>query len=894
VGAHVTAYRLLLRLFPRSFRDRFGNAMADVFADRLCAARARSGRAVVGLWIHTISDLFRHGLAERRLERTRTHKGSAPMLPSLVQDVSYALHGFRRRPGFTIVALLTLTLGIGANVSVFSAIRAVLMNELPYANPDELVAIHETSTRDARLTAPNGRQFQLIEEAGVFASVAAEGYSSATLTGAGDPAAVSVTPVTPRFFDLAGVRPIAGRVLRPEDFVGNSRNVVISEGLWRRQFGGDPDISGRTALLDLVPNTIVGVMPDNFDLGGSVWKPWADGAWVKSAHQLVVIGRLRPGVTEQQAQAQIGTLMAQGSPDIQGNQGSQANQPGVVDGTVGARVERISERRVADVRPGLYTLQTIAAFVLLIACANLANLFLSQATARQQEMVMRTALGASRRRLVRQWLTEAMVLASIGSICGVALAYLSLPALATLGSWALPRAKDLAVSGPELAAGVGLGFLTAVIFGVVPALIASRADLQAWLRGSASQTTAGRSTRMLRMGLLATEVSVAVVVLTGTGLLIRSFAHVVALPLGFEAHGVLTGQISLPAVQYKDPEQGRIFARRLVDRIAERPEVRTVSISNSLPFSSERSGLFALAGPDGAPGRPQGVAYRVVSTSYFDTFQTPVVRGRAFSSSDVAGGAVAVVNEEFERRVSPTASAIGRRVVQMNRGSSTGTAFTIVGVVGDVRHMMFLRPPSPAVYFPLEQATLTSAGEWYVAARAKDPAADLTAGLRESVHALDPNLPLLRIESLDVKLGRDLSQRRFYLVLLSIFGGVAFVLAGIGVYGVMAHMAGLRVRELGIRLALGATPTQLKGLVMRQGLAPLGVGAAGGLVVAWWTTGALSAKSLLVTQLYQVRARDPWSLATAVAGLLTVGALACWIPARRVTRIDPATILKSD
>jgi putative ABC transport system permease protein len=802
----------------------------------------------------------------------------------ILQDVGFAVRSVRSRPAFLATAVLTLALGVGANVAIFSAVRAVLLDDLPYPEPDQLVhvSLRTTELPEGGLV-PSVRMFEYIEASATeFSALGVAVPEEPTLTGSGDAEQIDARAISRGFGAVSGLAPLAGRLLQPQDFADGADAVLISRRFSLARFGGDDAAVGRQIRLQGVAKTIVGVVPDEFDAGGprtdspALWLPlvWKDGQGSIGSQ---MVARLAPGLDAPTAESRVSRLAA-----------SLSEVEGGSTHITGLRLMPLAERDRAGIRAGLLLLQGISGFLLLIACANLVNLFLANATIRGREFGVRAALGAGRWRLVRQWLTEAVVIALAGGALGVALAYLSVPVLVASASWTLPRAGAIGIRGPELAAGLGLALLAALAAAAIPALIASRADVVATLRGG-MQVTRGRMTRALRNGLVAAEVLLAVILVTGAGLLINSFARVASLPMGFDSRGLVVAEIPLT---YREPERRLAFARALHEDLRARFGDGHVAIG-SMPYSSAElapaplvqasTAGEAASAPAGTAQRARSIPFRTVSHDYFETLGIRLVRGRPFLPTDTATSPrVIIVNEQFVRDFGHGQGLVGEGV------RSGRVELEVVGIAGDTRSGRVSQPPAAAVYFPLEQRRFPIT----VAVRAPDAA--VLPALREAVRRLDPNVPVARAEAIEARMRRAEAQRRFYVLMLSLFGALGAALAAGGVYGVMTHVTGQRTRELGIRAALGARPAQIQGLVVRQGLRPVVIGVVGGVLGAFWLTGLLKTVPLFTAQLYEITPHDPLTFALASAALFTVGAIACWLPARRGARVDPVTVLRAE
>jgi predicted permease len=871
-------YRLLLRIFPRGFRARFGGDMADVFADRRRAARRQGLPALTAFWIRATADSIAHGLAERRHHRPAT--GDALML-TLIQDVRFALRLMRRRPAFATATVLTLALGVGANVAIFSAVRIVLLSDLPYPDADRLVSVSlKTSIAPSGGMALSVAAFErLHQQTSVFEAIAAtQSGRVVTLTGAGDPERIAVRLISPGFSRVAAMSPIEGRLFGPGDYVPGTNVLLISDRLWRSRFGGDQTIGRRVHLRD-ADWTIVGIVPDGFDIGATgdvltdAWMPlvWSERDRDPSSGNfgLGVVARLAPGIDVSEANLRLDASV-------------EAMPPGGSVSVRGVQLEPLAERYAGPLRPALLLLQGICALLLIIACANLTNLFLAHGSSRGREFGVRLAIGAGGRRLLRQIACEASVMAVFGAGAGLVLAYLVLPALVLMAPWSLAhRADEIAVRGPELAFALALSVMAALAAALVPATIASRTDPLASLRGT-THATPGRIQGLLREALVAAQVVFAIVLLTGAGLLIRSFAALVSEPLGFDPGGLIVTEVPLPGSY--DPSRNQAAVRQLHDELRARFGRDVVAIGNSLPYGGSMMGPATPLLPSGTYGDFRSVPYRSVTADYFQVFGILLLRGRGFLPSDTRGSPlVVVVNEQFVQEFGGGRDLLGSA---MRLGPRD---VTVVGIAGNTRNSD-LTGTRAAVYWSIEQRPIS---DLTVAVRAESVAAAV-AGIRDVVRTIDPNLPLVRPQSMDQRIASTRVSRRFYLWMLSLLGVLGGTLTALGVYGVVTHATTQRTREIGIRSALGAGVAQVRRLVLSQGLRPVVVGVAGGLLGAWWITNVLQTNRVFAAQLYRIPPNDPHAFAAAALLLLIVATVACWIPALRASRIDPARTLRTD
>jgi putative ABC transport system permease protein len=885
-------YRALLRAFPRPFRARFGADMSEAFADRRRAAGAVGIGAVAGLWARTLIDVTTHGWSERRAERSRSGRslttGSRRMFTSVLHDVRQAVRGFRSRPGLAGVALLTLALGIGANTAIFSVVHAVLIRDLPYPEGERLVHIYATHRRyNFEYGSMNPFDYTYIERrAASIAHIAVINICQTSLTGAGDPERLTCSPSTASMFDVIGVRPARGRPFTEAEAESNARVVVISDRLWRTRFGSRPDMVGQSIELDDRPWTVVGIMPPRaYPFHVDIWRPYAltpelranMGTWFMG-----VFARLKPGVTVEGAHEEIEGLGRQLEAEHPARRAER-----------GFRVAGLQADLASRSADGLRLLQGVALFVLLIACVNVANLLLAQVTARRREFGVRSAMGGSRARLIRQSLTESVVLAAAGASAGVVIALWGTSALVAMAPpYLLPEPESIGVSWPVLAVTAGASVLTGLVFGAVPAWLSSKPAL-AGVMGSGAREAAGGLTfsrrQWLRSTLVAVEVALAIVLVAGAGLLVKSFATLLDQAPGFDPRGVLTAQVSLPAARYGTPELKGRFWSDLVERLGALPGVQHAGGTTALPFSTwEWQTDFAIEGREDVPN--DGAGIRTVTPDYFRALGMPLLAGRAFDATDVATSEpVAIVSDAFAAQHMGGLNPVGHRLrlPSSHFGFGPQPRFDwarIVGVVPATRHRGLDEEPRPEIYRVLAQDPHTA--QFQVALRTTGDPEAIAPALRAAVHALDAKLPVQGVKPLADLIADRLASRRFYMTLLTLFATLAAALAATGIFGVMAYVVSQGRREIGIRLALGARPGQVRSRVLVQGLTVVAAGAVAGLI------GARLLSPLLSDELFRVTPTDPSTYAAAAALLLTVATLSCWIPARRTTRVDPAVVLR--
>ena len=807
-------------------------------------------------------------------------------MDALLKELRYSLRRLRKAPTFTAIVVLTLALGIGANTAIFSVVNGVLLKPLPYKDPERLVTIqHSYSTEklDAPVSSLGFRDYR--DRASDFSHVAVESNWNATLTGLGDAQRLRAQRVSGDYFATMGVPAALGRVLLPEeDEPGRTRVVVLSDGAWKRLFGGMRNAVGQQLHLNGEAYDVVGVMPPSFtDFWGrdtELWTPLAVRPGPLTADEyLFLTARLKPGITVELAQRDMREF---------GERLRQDN-PGNYPPDWSLKVTSLDEIGTATIRPALLILLGAVGFVLLIACANVANLLLARAAARVKEVAIRTALGARRWDLARQLLTESIVLAMTGGLLGLGLAWWSVRALVAFNPGNVPRIESLGVDGKVILFTLVVSLLTGLLFGLVPALQTSRTDLQTTLRDGSRGDSSGGGQRVRRV-LVVGEVALALTLLTGAGLLIKSVARLQAVDPGFNPHEGLTFNVALPRTKYPTDTSWRAVFAELLPRIAAVPGVKSVGATNAMPFSDGWStGIFNVEGyvQLSSDKRPWGDT-RVVSTDYFRTLQVPLIRGRVFGPQDIATAPpVAIVDDEFVRRFyAKGTDAIGKRI-WLNQPTADGSTryITIVGVVGHTKHEALDGDTRVQLYFPLAQ---TGDPSLDVAVRtAGDPLRMITS-IRAAITSVDRDLPMSRIGLLDDMLERSMGQRRLSMLLLGTFAGLALLLASLGIYGVMSYSVAQRSRELGVRMALGAARGRVLGLVMRQGMSLVLTGVVLGLV------GAFALTRLIASQLYAVQPTDPLTLTVVALLLSAIALLASFVPALRATRVDPVVALREE
>ena len=865
-------YRRLLQLYPRDFRDEFGAEMTRLYRDRRRDERGWK------LWGSLLVDLLRTAPSQH--------------LAMLRQDLSYAWRALQRTPVVTATTILTLALGVGASTAVFSVVHAVLLRPLPYPESDRLVELFESNITGGvpsmRVSALN--YLSWAERSTSFEMIAAFRSTGRTLTGQGDPELLSGSLVTASLFRVMRVTPVVGRPLQPEDEQRASPPVVVlSEPFWRSRFGGDRHIVGRSITLDGERHQVVGVMPATFrDVGraqatgtavAQIFVPMTiePSLETRGNHTLRVVGRLRPGVALERARTEMGAVSAaleQEFPETNANWG--------------VRIETLSDTTIEPhVRRSLLLVLGAVSMVFLIACANIANLMLARGSQRYPELAVRTALGAGRSRLVRQLLTESSCLAAMSGAGGVLIAAVTHPFLRTLLPPSLPRVDDLRFDGSVVAFGLLISSASGIIFGIVPALRATRLDLSLPVRLVGRATT--DSTRAaLRQVLSAAEIAVATMLLVGAGLLLQGFVRLQRVPLGFEPDGVLTARVSLPRSAYPDAESTGQFYRRLVTATLAAGPPHSIAVATSAPFAPGVRAAFRRPNRNQASAASaEDAAEHIVDGEYFRVLGIPLVAGRWFDERDTVGGpGAAIVSERLARTIWPE-NPIGQILER------PGRSFEIVGVVGDVRGSDteglrgggLEREPRAAVYFPaaqLPQATMT------LLIRPAGEPAEVIGTVRQAMRKLDPTLPLQQVRPLSDWLMESLAPTRVTTRLATIFALSALLLASVGIYGVLAYAVGSRTKEIGVRMAIGATRGRVMRLVLREGMTSACIGIAVGL------SAAFLAARVLAPLLFEVHAHDPVTFATVGGAVTLVAFLAAAIPAVHAVGIDPAIAMRTE
>jgi putative ABC transport system permease protein len=815
-----------------------------------------------------------------------------------VQDLGLGLRLLVREPAFATVAMLTLALGIGSNTAMFGVINAVLLKPFPYRDADGILFVGQTYGEDQGIGSIPPGNFRDWQQNQAFATFARARGTDMSLAGTGEPTQVRAGLVSADVFPLLGIDPIAGRVFGPDDDrEGADRVAVLGYGLWQSRFGGDPRVLGRTVRLDDQSYTIVGVMPRGFQLwAADLWVPIGldfDGEFKESRvvnNGLFGLGRLRPGATLEQAKAEMAVIAARLAQDHpESNQG------------VGVGIVRLKDSVTSGIRPALLTLLAAVGFVLLIACANVANLLLARAAGREKELAIRTVLGAGRVRLVRQMLLEGLPLAALGGAAGVGLAQLALRGLlAVIPPDAIPAEAEIRLDARVLAFTLAACLLTTVLFGLLPALQASRAEVGEGLREGARGSSGGRGLR-LRSALIVGEVALSLALLVGAGLLIKSFWQLRSVDPGFRSHDVLKMEINLPPRKYGEIAQSQAFFEQALERIGGLTGVLHAGIG-PLPFGGNTNGMpLVMEGEtyQSVQDLPN-VQLGLVMGDYFETLGIRVREGRSLGPEDREGApSVVVVNKSLVRRFFSDGQALGRRVKLglpdnlirpglLPPGLESFPWFTVVGVVDDVKQDSLGEEVYPLAYIPYVQSPRTPAlrNSSAILLQASGDPLSLAAPVREQIWSLDRDQAIVRLGRLDNLVVESLRQPRFGTLLLSLFAGLALVLAAVGIYGLVSYAVSQRTRELGIRMALGARTGDVLALILRQGMTLVGAGLLGGLAIA------LGLSRFLKSLLFQVETADPLTFAVVSLMLVLVALFACYVPARRAVRADPLVALR--
>jgi putative ABC transport system permease protein len=896
---------LALVLYPRAFRARHADDMRATFEALYGSARRRGRLAALVLVVRELAGVVRAAIATRRRRVHHSHPFRSPdeshqpsgagrrAMGAMWQDIRYAWRMLRRQPGFAAVAVITLALGVGANTAVFTVVNGVLLRALPYDDPDRLVVLLNgpaSVTRGAGASARMGPWFSPLNyldvatESGVFSAHAAFNQVTVNVTGHGDPQRVDGAEVTWPFFSVLGVVPPVGRAFLESDATGAAQVIVLSDGLWRREFGKRADVVGSTVEMDGKAYTVIGVAPPDLALPrrAEFWRPLVftpDNLSPRSrgAQWVSAVARMKPGVSLGQANsamAIVATRLAEQFPRT--NNGRR----------MGATL--LHEQMVRDIRPALLVLLGAVMLVLLIACANVANLLLARAHGRTREVAVRAALGAGRTRLIQQFLAESLLLGMLGGAAGLLVAFWCTRALIALGPASIPRLSDVGIDWRVLGFTMATAVATSVLFGLAPAVSSTGGGVARFAIGTGRGAIGSSGTRT-RRALVACEMALAVVLLVGAGLLIRSYTRIVDVHPGFSADRVLTFHLALPDAKYTTADAVSQVTSAFVERLSRQPGVENAAAIMGLPLDADFSisSSFLRAGEADSADSPSA-GMRIVTPGYFGTMQIPLRSGRLFDAHDDATAQeVVIINEQAARRYWPGKNPLGEQLhlgVRLVRGVRSGQK-TIVGVVGDVKYGGLDTAAPVEVYLPHAQHPV---GDVTIAVRTAGEPLAFVPTARAELARLDRELPLADIHPMTEVVSRSIAERRFVMLLLGAFASVALTLAAIGIYGLLAYVVTQRTAEIGVRLAMGAAPGDVVRLFVREGAALTIAGLIAGLL------GAVAAARVLTTLLFGVTATDPTTFAAVAAVLLLIALVASYVPARRAARVDPMTALRTD
>jgi putative ABC transport system permease protein len=813
------------------------------------------------------------------------------MMESLLKDIRYGIRSLLKRRGFAAIAVITLALGIGANTAIFSVVNAVLLRPLPFHNAGELVTLWERNPKQGYEQNPPaaGNYVDWREQNRVFAQMAIYAPSRRFNLSLGDqPEQINGAVVSTSLFELLGVHPVQGRTFSfEEEQPGNDQVALISHNLWQRHFAGDPNSVGRTITLDSKTYTIVGVMPEGFQFpGGSgtvlrIFTPAAAELWVplaldadtlsqRSSHSLNVIGRLKPGITVAQATAEMDAIQ----------QRLEQQYPTFYVGSH-VKVVPLAEQIVGTARQPLLILWGAVAFVLLISCANVANLLLSRSSTRKKEFALRAALGAGRLRIIRQLLTESLLLSIAGGIAGTLLAAWGVQVLSTIVPPDFPRRGEIEIDGWVLGFTLLISVLTGIIFGLAPAIQSTKLDLVDALKAGGRNSAGSSHRHSLRSLLVMSEMALALILLIGAALMIQSFLRLRQVGAGFTPDSILTMQVSLPSYSYPRDRRPAVF-QQVLDRAQSVPGVQVAAAAKHLPLSGDNMNFaFDIEGRPFPPGRSPGADCRFVTPGYFKALRIPLIKGRVFADSDgPQAPPVLLINKAMADRFFPNEDPIGKRL-QLGINNFAGQ---IVGIVGNVKHVGLDAEVNDEVYLPYSQAPFSI--DMTLLVRTSGDPMSFAGAMRNELATVDKQMSIGKVRTMDTIIANSVAQPRFRTLLLALFGISALLLASVGIYGVMSYAVTQRTQEIGIRMALGAQVSDVRKLVMRNGLTLALIGIAIGLAGAYGLT------RLIASLLFGISATDAWTFVGVSAVLMAVALIACYIPARRATKVDPLVALR--
>lgn len=810
-------------------------------------------------------------------------------MDSIFKDIRYGVRGLLKHPGFTAIVVITLALGIGASTAIFSVVDSVLLRRLPYRNAERIVAIQELNPAGKRIQSTSGNFLDWRAQNTVFEHLAAVRTSPVNLALADQAERVELAQVNANFFDVFGLTPQYGRLFIPQDEqAGHQPVAVVSFSLWQRRFGSDPALVGKPVTLDGNNYTVVGIAPPDFQYPDKteVWLPPLQRVPELFPDQdlqgrrmgyLAVVALLKPGVSLPQAASEMETITARLRQQYPDTNNRRFN-----------RVVSLHEHLIGDTNKLLWLLLGAVTFVLLIGCANVANLLLANGASRQKEIAIRSALGASRLRVMRQLFTESTILALTGGAVGLLIAYWGLQAITKLLPRDFPRLDEIHMDLRVLAFTFAASVLTGILFGLAPALQISRPDLQDSMRESGRGLAGSLRKSRFRQALIVGEVALSVVLLAGAGLLFRSFMHLQSVNTGFSSQQVLTATLTPAGTQYDDLDDFVKFYNQVIEKVSAVPGVQDVGLINTLPLDKGPTASFRVEGrPVTTPDKWPSVNYRVVTPNYFRAMSVPMLQGRTYNERDSENAPrVMIVNQELAQEVFPGENPVGKRINFGNVDANQQPVwFEIVGVAANVRSLELREEPQSELYFSASQTIWPSMS--LVIRSSVDPAS-LGASVRQIVNEVDKSVPVSKVQTMDHVVSQSITQPRFNLFLLGLFGAVALLLSAAGIYGVTAYTVTQRTHELGIRLALGAQVGDVLKMILRQGMAVIGVGMVLGLVAAF------GLMRLLRSFLFGVGENDPVTFVAITFVLLVVALLACYIPARRATKVDPLEALRAE
>jgi predicted permease len=807
---------------------------------------------------------------------------------TLLQDIRYGLRMLAKRPGITLIAVLTLALGVGANTAIFSVVDAVLLRPLPYQQPNRLVFLSEESQQVPSMSISMADFNDWRATNTVFENMAPYSASSAILTGNGETESLQVRQITAGLFPTLGVQPILGRALTPEDDkVGAAPVVLLGDGFWARKFARDPNVIGKQLTLDGVSYTVVGVLPNSkfhgswprYSLFTSLWRQedTLGGEANRGSHPgIYAIAKMKPGVTLEQTRNELNGIAAR----LQ-KQYPQSNMG------VGASADSVLNAYVGNIRPALLVLMAAVGFVLLIACANIANLSLARTTERNRELAVRTAMGASRFRLVRQLLTESMLLALIGGALGLFVAYGLANAVSKVSTSSVPRVDTVSIDGGVLLFTLGISLVTGLFFGLFPAWHASRTDIGETMKEGGRSGSASAGKKRIRSVLVVAEVSISLVLLVGAGLMIKSFYRVLQADPGFNSTGVLTAQFSLPSSQYKDAASRRQFENQLVAKLESIPGVQAAGVKQPL-LGGFQTGFMIEGKPRPDPGKAPSTDISRISPGALEAMGVPLLQGRYFTAADTdTSESICIVDTTMAQTQWPGKNPIGEHVSVAGRHDDPNSPdwMKVVGVVAHTKNYGVDQPSRVETYRPLTQSP-TSGGNLVL--RAGVNPASVSGPARDAIFSIDANVPLSQTRELAEIVDENVAPRRLSVLLLSAFAALALVLSAVGIYGVMSYMVTQRTQEIGVRIALGAQRGDVMRLILQNGMALLLTGLGIGLA------GAFALSRFLQSLLFEVKSTDIMTFASVPFLLAAVAFLACYLPARRATLVDPVIALRND